>query len=179
MEHVIFDSSQKLHKSGSDAGNYILLLGDQVLKQKPSYKYLGAYLDESLTFKEHAAKLYNKVYSQLSLLSRIRNNLTIYAAERVYKSMVLTKMEYSDFVWNNLAPSRLDKLVCLQIRAVKIELKDQVLLHEQLLQRLRWKTLDSRSIIHRLIFVLSVSMLKGQNFFKITIALPITVVPLV
>ena len=124
---------KNLHKGRPDAGNCDLLLGDQVLKQKPSYKYLGVYLDESLTFKEHVTKLYDKVCSQLSLLSRIRNNITTYAAERVYKLMVLPIMEYCDLVWKNWAPSRLDKLERSQIRAAKIILKDQDLSHEQIL----------------------------------------------
>jgi hypothetical protein len=97
-------------------------------------------LDEHLTFKEHASSLFNKVSSQLSLLSRIRNNLTIKAAERVFKSMVLPKLDYCDH-WNNLAPSRLDRLERLQIRGAKLILKVHDLSHQQLLQQLGWKTL--------------------------------------
>ena len=38
-EYVIFGTSQKLHKSGSVTGDCDVVLGDQVLKQKPFYKY--------------------------------------------------------------------------------------------------------------------------------------------
>ena len=44
--------------------------------------YLGAYLDQSLSFKEHVTRLVNKVSRQLALLSRVRNSLTVHAAER-------------------------------------------------------------------------------------------------
>jgi hypothetical protein len=42
-EYVIFGTSQKLNQSVSNNSNYDVLLGDQVLKQKPFYKYLGTW----------------------------------------------------------------------------------------------------------------------------------------
>ena len=50
-------------------------LGGQVLNRVPFYKYLGIYLEPSLSFKEHVTRLNNKISSQLGLLSRVRNNL--------------------------------------------------------------------------------------------------------
>ena len=41
-------------------------------------------VSSSLNFKEHVTWLNNKISSQLGLLSRIRNNLMVYAAERVF-----------------------------------------------------------------------------------------------
>ena len=34
----------------------------------------------------------------------VPNSLTVYAAERVFTTMILPKLDYFDFVWNNLAP---------------------------------------------------------------------------
>ena len=79
--------------------------------------------------------------------------------------MVLPKLDYCDFVWNNLASSRLDRLERLQIRAARIILKEQDLSHEQLLQQLGWKTLNSRCIIHRLVFVFKCLNFEGPKFF--------------
>ena len=50
-------------------------LGGQVLNRVPFYKYLGIYLEPSLSFKEHVTRLNDKISSQLGLLSRVRNNL--------------------------------------------------------------------------------------------------------
>ena len=61
---------------------------------------LGIYLDQSPSFKEHVTRLNNKISSQRSLSSRVRNNLTVYAAERVFTTMILPKLDYCDFVWN-------------------------------------------------------------------------------
>ena len=104
-EYVIFGTSMKRNQIDADnlCGVY---LGDQVLNCKPFYKYLGVYLNQSLSFKEHVTRLVNKVSRQLGLLSRVRNSLTVHAAKRVFTTMILRKLDYCDFVWNNLAPSR-------------------------------------------------------------------------
>jgi len=44
-------------------------LGVQVLNCRPFFKYLGVYLDQSLSFKEHVTHLVNKVSGQLGVLS--------------------------------------------------------------------------------------------------------------
>ena len=49
-------------------------LEGQVLNRVPLYTYSGLYLDEFLSFKEHATWLNNTISSQLGLLSRVRNN---------------------------------------------------------------------------------------------------------
>ena len=52
-------------------------LGDQVLNCRTFYKYLGVYLDQTVSFKEHVIRLVNKVSRQLGLLSRVRNSLAV------------------------------------------------------------------------------------------------------
>ena len=95
-----------------------------MLKRRPFCKYLGVYLAQSLSFKEHVTRLVHKVSSQLGLLSKVRNSLTVHAPERVYTSMILPKLDYCDFVWNNLAPSRYNTLERLQTRTARIDLKE-------------------------------------------------------
>lgn len=128
-------------------------LGDQVLNCKPFYKYLGVYLDESLSFKEQVTRLVNKVSRQLGLLSRVRNSLTAHAAERVFATMILPKLDYCNFVWNNLAPSRYKTLERLQTRAARIVLKEICLSHDQLLRQLGWMSLKTGSTMHISTFV--------------------------
>ena len=62
-EYVIFGTAMKRNQinSGNLSGVY---LGQQVLNCKPFYKYLGVYLDQSLSFKEHVTRLVNKVSKQ-------------------------------------------------------------------------------------------------------------------
>ena len=39
-------------------------LGGQILNRVPFYKYLGIYLEQSLSFKEHVTRLNNTISSQ-------------------------------------------------------------------------------------------------------------------
>ena len=66
-KYVIFGTAMKRNKIDCDnfCGVYLV---DQVLNCKPFYKYLGVYLDQSLSFKEHVTRLVNKVSRQLGLL---------------------------------------------------------------------------------------------------------------
>ena len=80
-------------------------LGCQVLSHLSFCKYLGKYVDQSLSFKEHVARLNNNMSSQLGLLCRVQNNLTLYVGERVFTTMIFPmKLNYYHFVWNNWAP---------------------------------------------------------------------------
>ena len=151
-EYVIFGTAVKRNQINSDnlSGVY---LGDQVLNCRPFYKYLGVYLDQTLSFKEHVTRLVNKVSRQLGLLSRVRNSLTVHAAERIFTAMILPKLDYCDFVWNNLAASRYNALERLQTRAARIILKESSLSHEHLLRQLSWMSLKARSNMHIVTFV--------------------------
>ena len=62
--------------------------------------------------------------------------------------MILPKLDYCDFVWDNLAPSRYNSLERLQTRAARIVPKDS-----NLLCQLSWKSLDALSTMHNLTFV--------------------------
>ena len=164
-EYVLFGTHQKLNQYDFDTMSDIYL-GDQILNRKPYYKYLGIYLDQTLSFNEHFTRLINKVSSQLAMLSRIRNNLTVYACEKVFSTMIMPKLDYCDFVWNtNLPQSKYHRLEGLQKRAAKIILQDNSLDLKGLLNQLGWKSINARSSIHKLIFVFKCLNSLGPNFF--------------
>ena len=50
-----------------------------------------------LSCNEHGTRLVNKVSRQLGLLSRVRNSLTVNTAERIFKAMILPKLDYCHF----------------------------------------------------------------------------------
>ena len=132
----------KRNQINSDNLGYVYL-GDQVLNCRPFYKYLGVYLDQTLSFKKHGTRLVNKVSRQLGLLIRVRNSLTVHASERIFTAIILSKLDYCDFVWNNLTPSRYNALERLQTRAARIILKESSLSHEPLLRQLSWMSLKA------------------------------------
>lgn len=66
--------------------------------------------------------------------------------------MILPKLDYCDFVWDNLGPSRYHALEHLQTRAARIILKDSSLSHEHLLRQLSWMSLKERCNMHIVTF---------------------------
>ena len=60
-----------------------LFLGDKPINQAQHYKYLGVLIDANLNFKQHVDKLLVKVSKRIGVLVRIRNNLTVDAANKV------------------------------------------------------------------------------------------------
>ena len=80
--------------------------------------------------------------------------------------IILPKLDYCDFVWNNLAPSRYKTLERLQTRAARIVLKESCLSHDQLLRQLSWMSLKARSTMHIATFVFKCVHNNAPDVFK-------------
>ena len=59
-------------------------------------------IDANLNFKQHVDKLLVKISKRIGVFGRIRNNLTVDAANKVYQSLVLLVMDYSDVAWSSI-----------------------------------------------------------------------------
>ena len=103
-------------------------------------------------------KLLVKISKRIGVLGRIRNNLTVDAANKVYQSLVLPVMDYCD----------VDKLDRAQRRAAKIVLKTNDLDAET---DLKWLPLSMRRDMHTI--NLTLKCLKGsppvsfKDYFKV------------
>ena len=58
-------------------------------------------IDANLNFK-HVDKLLVKISKRIGVFGRIRNNLTVDAANKVYQSLVLLVMDYCDVAWSSI-----------------------------------------------------------------------------
>ena len=66
------------------------------------YKHLGVLIDANLNFKQQVDKLLVKISKRIGVLGRIRNNLTVDAANKVYQSLLLPVMDYCDVAWSSI-----------------------------------------------------------------------------
>lgn len=73
-------------------------------------KYLGVVLDGTLSFNDHVDYVRIKVSKILGMLSQIRPSLTLEAANRLYKAMVLPVLDYCDTVWHECGQGNSDKI---------------------------------------------------------------------
>ena len=84
------------------------------------YKYLGVTLDPSLNMSDHLHKTLKNVTVRIRLLKRMRLSLSNFAAESVYKSIVLSKILYCSTPVLMVSDTMANKFERLQRRAIKI-----------------------------------------------------------
>ena len=77
----------------------IISLNNTVLEKVCSYKYLGFILDDQLNFNKHVKELTNLLTHKLYLLSRIRKYLTKRASVTIFKTMIISLIEYGDIIY--------------------------------------------------------------------------------
>ena len=78
------------------------------------YKYLGVIRDANLNFKQHLDKLLVKVSKRIGVLGRVRNNLTVDSANKVYQSLVFPVMDYCDVAWSSIG--KIEKKIVLKTK---------------------------------------------------------------
>ena len=77
---VLFGTQQRIALATLSDGPFSLFLGDKLINQAQHYKYRCVLIDANLNFKQHMDKLLAKISKRISVLGRIRNNLTVDAA---------------------------------------------------------------------------------------------------
>ncbi len=91
-------------------------LNDKHIKRVSVFKYIGLWLDETLSLKEHIGHISKKVNKRLGMISRVRKNVTRDTALMLYKSLVLPHLENCDIVCANNLKNTIQNL---QNRACK------------------------------------------------------------
>ena len=98
------------------AKNVVITLGQQRLKQVPSFKYLGITLDSTLNYNQHIASIIRTVVHKLILLSKMKRYLRDDNALSIYKSMMLPYFDYADVIYDKASNKDIDKLTSWPIR---------------------------------------------------------------
>ena len=123
----------------------VLSLNNNRLDRVSSYKYLGFILDEHLNFNKHISEMCNLVSHKLYLLSRIRKFLTTQACITIFKTMVLSVIEYGDIIYSGTSSCNLDKVDRLFFRGLRICMgNDIVYTKDELCLECRVSTLSPR-----------------------------------
>lgn len=83
-------------------------MGGKDLDFVEDYKYWGITIDEKLTFKNHLNKLIKSVSFKTFQLSKIRSCLTKDTTSLLYKTMILTIIDYGDIFYGHANPCETD-----------------------------------------------------------------------
>ena len=89
-EFVLYGSRQKLSKQP----RVDIKIYNQTIHETKSYKHLGVDLDNHLNLRQHFENVYKKASARVKLLSRIRDKVSPYVAETIYKTMIRPLLLY-------------------------------------------------------------------------------------
>ncbi|CAB4019684.1 Hypothetical predicted protein [Paramuricea clavata] len=115
-EFVLYGTPQKLARQQDCS----IMMNGTSINQVKEYEYLGIIMDNHLTLSSQVSKVYKRVSSRLSQLSRIRSNISPYVAERIYRTMIYPIMFYCYPVYLGLSNTANSKIQRLQDRAARI-----------------------------------------------------------
>ena len=98
-------------------------INDCILECVSSYKYLGVYLDSTLTFNQHIESLTKKVSKRLGVIAVARKYMSCKQCNILYKSLVLPIIDFGDLIYMETSRANLDAIQTLQNRACRIILR--------------------------------------------------------
>ena len=142
-----------------------LSLSNQILERVCSYKYLGLILDEHLTFNKHIKELKRIVSHKLYLLSKIRKYITTDACINIFKTMVLSVIEYCDILYAGTSQKNLSDIDKMFYRGLRIcTYSNNYITREALCRDCTIAPLDKRRYAHLMIFMFKQT--DKQRFLK-------------
>ena len=87
------------------------------------FKYLGITFDEHVNWNAHVKYVMTKAGKGIGMLSRIRNNITVYCANTMYTSFIRPIFDYWDTIYHCCGEVNTQSLEKLQRRAASVVCK--------------------------------------------------------
>ena len=107
-------------KSKTSCKKFNVKINGKSLEQCTSYKYLGVYIDNNLSWKPHIDYISKKIARACGYLAKIRHSVHIDTLISVYYALVHSYLRYGITTWGNATSSVLQPLISLANRAVRI-----------------------------------------------------------
>ena len=159
-EYVIFNT-----KANKTRGGQIeLKLGEEILREVESYKYLGTTLDSTMTGTKQLSKLNQQLAIKLTTFRKIRNYMSENTAIMIYKAMILPIFDYNDIIYNLLTQQQQTKLQRVQNRALRIVFRGKILSVNDMHERANVDKLETRRDNHLLALMYNRS--KDPNYLS-------------
>ena len=97
-----------------------LELNNYEIKHSPQNKFLGVYIDESLSWKYHISEICNKLAKVVGIIYRLQNVLPENILLTLYNTLFLPHITYCNINWANCAKTFSDRIYKLQKKAVRL-----------------------------------------------------------
>ena len=107
-------------RKGVNKNSFKLKINGVSLERCSSYKYLGLFIDEGLTWKNHIKHVCQKLSKACGIISKIRHCVNMKTMKTIYYALGYSYLRYCNIVWGNASKSTLKPLVVQQNRILRI-----------------------------------------------------------
>ncbi|XP_065658644.1 uncharacterized protein LOC136083166 [Hydra vulgaris] len=105
---ILFHPAGKKHQLPINMPN--LFIDDILIKRVIVTKFLGVYIDESLTWTNHIASLCNKISKSIGILYKARSVLNKHTLIQLYYSLIHCHLSYANIAWGSTNKGKLEPL---------------------------------------------------------------------
>ena len=104
----------------ADLNDFNIVLDNVILPRVDKVKFLGVYLDSSLSWKYHIHEVESKVSKNIGIISRLKHLLPNHILRMLYCALILPYFSYCNLVWANSCKYKIQKLILLQKKIIRI-----------------------------------------------------------
>ena len=94
-------------------------MNKKAIEQKNYVKYLGVFIDEHLTWKEHISNISKKISRGVGIICKLRKSMSTCLLRTIYYSLVYSNIAYGVHVWGSVYSTESDTILVLQKKAVR------------------------------------------------------------
>ena len=112
---------------------YNINIDNLPLEQKKHVKFLGITIDNHLTWNQHICNISSSIAKGIGVLYKVKDLLLEQSLLMIYNTLILPYIHYCNIVWGNCCKTKLDHILLLQKKAVRICSKAKYLSHTNIL----------------------------------------------
>ena len=119
---------QSSHSNTNDF-DYNIKIDGITLEKKDYTKFLGITIDTHLTWNNHISNITSHIAKGIGILYRIKHLLPYKSLLMLYNTLILPYITYGNLIWGNCGISKLNHILLLQKKAVRICSKASFMAH--------------------------------------------------
>ena len=116
--YILFVSSQKM--AFFNDYEFSINIDSHVINRVSSAKFLGIYIDDQLSWTQHVEYISHKLAKNIGIISRLRHLLPKNVLLSIYYSLIHPYLSYCNLIWASTYCTRLNCLIILQKRIIRI-----------------------------------------------------------
>ena len=107
-------------KNKKPEDNIDISIDNNKIKQTKNNPFLGIVIDEFLTWCDHLDLIRKKIIKGAAIISRVRHFINLSSLKLIYYGLVYPYLTYGNLIWGNTYKSRIQKLVNVQKKIVRL-----------------------------------------------------------